>query len=668
MPDSTGHSNTLARLHHVGTPSDWRFDSIAEAACRHFDAAGVVIAFPSPEGLFIKSQVWRDTRPLAWPQEICSTVVRDSFSVSIPDLDHNACYNCTPTPGERSARSLLAVPIAQIDGMTVGALIVLDNKPRLHDEDNLSDTGIYGRMVTAFIDSGLRSARSKRRVEPDDAAAAQGNPLAAIIEKSFNEILMVEERSLKVVHANEAARKNLGYTDDDLKGMNLLEILSDFDRTAFRALISPLKNGGTDDLAFETVHRRKDGETYPVEVRIGKHYQGRVPELFILSLDITDRQALARQRDATRSLKGGIMKSSSNGVLTLERINIPRAEAPDQDDIDFKVLYANSAAERILRHSKADMLGKNLCLLFPIARTSRVFTRFARSAEIGLPETFEQPLDIDGTRVWLSIKIHEIADGRLSVTFSDITGIKNMETALQKSNEALFQFTAIASHDLQAPIRQLNMFAHFIKEDCGTDLDAKAHAYLDKIIGCAARTRGIVANLLEFSRSSTTGLSLVPVDLSRVVQQARAALEDNMNSAKYDLEVHMGDLPTVLGHADLLERLFVNLMSNTVKFNHNGKPEIWVRATCTKDQARIEFEDNGPGIPSGESDLVFAMYGRAKADAKGPTGNGIGLSLCRHIAESHGGNLTLDSSFKGGARFVLVLDRPGYELGDVEAS
>jgi signal transduction histidine kinase len=145
------------------------------------------------------------------------------------------------------------------------------------------------------------------------------------------------------------------------------------------------------------------------------------------------------------------------------------------------------------------------------------------------------------------------------------------------------------------------------------------------------------------------------VDLARVAADAVALLGADIEAAGATVKTF--NLPTVTGDAELLTRLFQNLIGNAVKYRGEEPLVVKIRARPAGRFWEISVEDNGIGIDGTYADRIFEIFRRLHRDESRYPGLGLGLALCRRIVESHGGEIWLDKEWSRGARFLLTLPR-----------
>ena len=228
--------------------------------------------------------------------------------------------------------------------------------------------------------------------------------------------------------------------------------------------------------------------------------------------------------------------------------------------------------------------------------------------------------------------------------------LRKINEDLARSNRDLERFAYVASHDLQEPLRKVMSFTGLLQKRYGSALDERAAGYIDHANDAAARARALIADLLAFSRVGSSEPKR-PVDLQKIVAEVLRDLEDDVREAGARIDV--GDLPTVPGSEGLLRQLFTNLIGNAIKYRDPERPaHVHVEAHSMGRRWRIDVTDNGLGIDPKHQDKVFEIFQRVHT---GVEGSGIGLAICKRIAEFHGGDITLRSAAGEGATFSVSL-------------
>jgi light-regulated signal transduction histidine kinase (bacteriophytochrome) len=240
---------------------------------------------------------------------------------------------------------------------------------------------------------------------------------------------------------------------------------------------------------------------------------------------------------------------------------------------------------------------------------------------------------------------------------------KNMQ--LLQSNTSLEEYAYVASHDLKEPLRKISTFSDRILTTQNSVLNDEAKIYLSKIIDASRRMQKMINDLLSVSTiSGNKGFE--PCDLKDIFEQAIVPLEHKIEERKAIIETDA--LPTACVVPSQFRQLFQNLVSNSLKFAKNGSPchiKITHKFLSFKSAERfnlakgkrylqIQLEDNGIGFDNEYAGKIFAMFQRlhGKADYDG---SGIGLAICKKIAENHGGIIFAQGIVNQGATFTIVL-------------
>jgi len=224
---------------------------------------------------------------------------------------------------------------------------------------------------------------------------------------------------------------------------------------------------------------------------------------------------------------------------------------------------------------------------------------------------------------------------------------------LAQRNAELDEFTYVASHDLQEPLRKLTAFSSLLAKDLGHELPENARKDLFYITDAATRMQTLLQDLLNLSRSGRKELTITEVPLDQCVDGALSAL--SLKIEETGVEIRREPLPVVQGDKTLLTQLYQNLIGNALKFVAPGrKPEIEITVEQQADRIVYGVRDNGIGIPSQYAEQIFQPFKRLHGRGE-HEGSGIGLSICRKVVERHGGEIWVESEPGAGAHFRFTL-------------
>ncbi len=261
---------------------------------------------------------------------------------------------------------------------------------------------------------------------------------------------------------------------------------------------------------------------------------------------------------------------------------------------------------------------------------------------------------------------------QLQTAYQDLEAVnatlERTNIELSRSNGELEQFASVASHDLQEPLRKVQTFGDQLERRFADDLPDEAKDYLRRMRNASARMSVLIDDLLRFSRVTTHAKPHVTVDLERVARDVVQDLEARIDESNGTVEI--GALPAVEADATQMRQLLQNLIANALKFHRDGvAPVVRVDAVPTDEPGMVAFSvaDNGIGFEATYEDRIFKVFERLHPrDVY--AGTGIGLALCRKIAERHGGSIHGDGRPGEGATFTVVLPAARTASVVVEAS
>lgn len=233
---------------------------------------------------------------------------------------------------------------------------------------------------------------------------------------------------------------------------------------------------------------------------------------------------------------------------------------------------------------------------------------------------------------------------------------------LQRSNKELEAFAFVASHDLQEPLRKIRAFGDRLQQKFMPELGERGADYVKRMQAASERMSALIDDLLSFSRVTTKQKPFVSVDLNQVMARVLDDLDFTIEAAGAKLYIEA--LPVIDADASQMGQVFMNLMSNSLKFCHPDTPPV-IRVVCEEkinsplaDDDRewccIKFSDQGIGFDPHYADRVFNLFQRLHGRDE-YSGTGIGLALCRKIIERHGGSIDAESELGKGATFIILL-------------
>jgi PAS domain S-box-containing protein len=392
---------------------------------------------------------------------------------------------------------------------------------------------------------------------------------------------------------------------------------------------------------------RKDGTEFPIEVSLSPLETEDGPIVSSAIRDLTERRATEEQRFRLAAL----VDASDDAIIgkTLEGI----------------VTSWNPGAQQVFGYSADEMIGKSISLLIPPElgdEEPQILERLAKG-EVRRFDSVRQRKD--GERIHVSVTSSPVRDstGRLigvCKVARDITDRKRTEEALAQAvaaaevaNRELEAFSYSVAHDLRAPLRGMNGFAHLLLDTYKDKLDAEGQDFLQEIVQNAGKMADLIDGLLSLSRVTRTESRPERTDLSGIVREAAARLRSAEPDRVVELVVQDGL------HADvdlrLVRALFDNLVGNAWKFTSKATAPRIEFGTCDRDGAIAFFvRDNGAGFDMAYAKKLFAPFQRLHTVDEFP-GTGIGLATVQRIVHRHGGQIWAEGSVGGGASFYFTL-------------
>jgi PAS domain S-box-containing protein len=342
------------------------------------------------------------------------------------------------------------------------------------------------------------------------------------------------------------------------------------------------------------------------------------------------------------------------------------------------IVRVNQTEADLLGYSKDEMIGRPVFDFVNERETSREAIREKIKGKRGLFGFERQYRRKDGNLIDVYIQDRLLVDdqGRtvgIRSTVQDITERKKAEeklvtfaTRLEQSNRELQDFASVASHDLQEPLRKIQAFGDRLKTKCSESLSDVGRDYVERMQNAAQRMQTLINDLLTFSRVSSKAQCFKPIDLTKVAHEVISDLETSIEQSRGRVEV--GDLPTIDADPLQIRQLLQNLIGNALKFHREEElpvVKIYGRLLSEREQhlaeknltgefCELRVEDNGIGFDEKYLGHIFTVFQRLHGRDT-YEGTGVGLAVCRKIAERHGGIITAKSTPGQGSTFIVTL-------------
>ncbi len=273
----------------------------------------------------------------------------------------------------------------------------------------------------------------------------------------------------------------------------------------------------------------------------------------------------------------------------------------------------------------------------------------------------------------VSLMITENAQQKIVGVVQDVTqslkkdknlALKNK--ALERSIAELESFNRVVSHDLQEPLRKIQMFISLLSDTERNNLSDRGVAFFDKIDNSAGRMQLLIKNLLTYSKIDDPHEELQDIDLNKKLEKVKGNLSERIKES--NVSIINNELPTIKAIPFQMEQLFNNLLSNAIKYRSlNEEAKILIDVSKVhRDQIKLPYKktskyyhkivvsDNGIGFNQENANKIFEIFERLH-QKKEYTGTGIGLAICKKIVDNHHGFIHATSEIGKGASFYIYL-------------
>ncbi len=350
-------------------------------------------------------------------------------------------------------------------------------------------------------------------------------------------------------------------------------------------------------------------------------------------------------------------------------------------DANGMVIEANLKAADLLGTQRAALVGK-MFSRFIWREDQDIWYLHRRSLlETGDFQSFQMRMaNSDGHAFYVDLqcilaKDNEVEPGEIMITVLDISARKEMEAGLllardelelrvrertadlEIMNQELQEFSFIASHDLQEPLRKVRTFGDMITTRSGESLDELSRNYIKRMQAALEKMQNLLDSLLVYSRVTTVTEPKKNADLGKSVEAALSGLE--LLIAENNASVEVGELPVVDADEQQMVQVFQNLIGNAVKFKKKGeilRIKIYTKKAKNADGFyNIYVEDNGIGFEERYLDKIFLPFQRLNGQSSDYPGVGMGLAICKKIITRHGGKITATSEEGKGSTFMFTL-------------
>ncbi len=477
-----------------------------------------------------------------------------------------------------------------------------------------------------------------------------------------------------ITRVNHTELEMLGYCADEMLGRPVWEFVVEKEKSQ-QAVAAKLAGKMPPGQAFERTLQRKDGTLLLVliEDRVLRDKAGRIRSICSTIQNITKRkqaeESLAQERNLLRTL----IDNMPDNIYV--------------KDTKSRFIVANIAVARLMGATTPDeLLGKTDFEFYPQELADKYYADDQNVIKMGqlLVGREEPTVDPEGHRKWYSTTKVPLRDSRGKITgiigiSRDITARKRAEDdrerlmqTLALKNEELESVLYVTSHDLRAPLVNIQGFSNELSRSCdlihsalrdkvkAADMSEEVRTVLNKdvpealgfILSSATRMDSLLSGLLRLSRLGQAAVNIEPLDMNAMLTDVTKSMEYQVKEAGATVDIE--SLPPCLGDASQINQVFSNILDNALKYLDESRPGmIRICAKIEDGQSIYCVEDNGAGVAGEHQRKIFEIFHRLEPDRK--SGEGLGLTIVRHILDRHNGKVWVESEPGKGSKFFVSL-------------
>ncbi|MBX9805209.1 MAG: PAS domain-containing protein [Alphaproteobacteria bacterium] len=470
---------------------------------------------------------------------------------------------------------------------------------------------------------------------------------AQIHEQKFQEIfdtlpicIAYVDCNLKYHFSNKSYEKRIGLTSDKLLHQTIKSHASGEVYGVIKPHINKVLSGHIAKFNNKTISPSKDIHCEEIVLLPDIKENLKSKGFFILIFDVTDRQ-----RAAISFLKA-VIDISPHPICVV-------------DDHDRYVIVNKAFCEKSGK-SEAELLGRTPHEIYPNRVANIIIKENDKAILNGSFSCKTTLFTTNPTEIYMVHKKPfegEDSEKYIVCSFQDVTEIINSKTKLQKmvhklknANEELKDFAHICSHDLQEPARIVYSFAKLFSERFKDTIDEEGKKYLHYILDGSQRMQKMIETTLAYAKISNEDPILAPVNcailVARIIEELKPSIDE------YNVNITYDKLPIIIGDHFKFYHLYLNLISNSVKFRRTKQSKIHIGVKPYRSGYTFFVQDNGIGFDMEFKGRLFKLFGKLNKSEDYP-GVGIGLAICKRIVEDSGGKIWVESELGTGTTFYF---------------
>jgi PAS domain S-box-containing protein len=533
-------------------------------------------------------------------------------------------------------------------------------------------------IAVVFIASGIIITRNTIRIRRSERFQKKQEEDYRLLAEYSNDVIWKLDMSGKFLYVSPSVEKLRGYTPDEVLRQSMYEVLTPKSQETLKGLINRFYQlikehpGKTPSIITELEQSCKDGSTVWTEASVRTVMDSKgMPIYFIgVSRDISERKRKEKELRQSEEYYRLLAETSLDYILV--------------HDMEGKIIFINPSGLEASGFDMDDLLGRNIREIVPSDQHVKVeklmelrsegdfsihtyeIEFINKKGERRPVEASSAPILLNKTPISIMVSARDISE-RIEAQKRSDEARKKMETLnseleskvgertrlLQQAVSELESFSYSVSHDLRAPVRQIDAFSKLLNKSLLNDDKEKSGQFLRSIMDSTKKMKNLIDSLLQLSRTGRTELRRDSFSMNLVVEQVIKDIK--MENDNHKIQWKVGELGDVNADIGLISQVWYNLISNSVKFA-NGKENVSIEIgqTVVEEKDTWYIRDNGVGFDSKYQDKLFGVFQRLHSEDDFE-GSGIGLATVKRIIDKHHGKIWAESNPGEGAIFYFYL-------------